>query len=88
MVGCKGQEGFILIQKVKEGRSVSVFKGGVLPKVGTEATLVEYIGFYDSPPQTDEGSPNLGPGFVVKVLEYSGNNNQVARIRIISDDLK
>lgn len=88
MVGCKDQEGFILTYKIKEGRSVSVFKGGALPKVGTEATLGEYIGFYTSPPEKDEGGPNLGPGFVVKILEYSGKNNQIARIRIISDDLK
>ena len=89
MVGCKGREGFILTYTLKEGRKQLAFRGSALPPAGSEATIAHFLSMSDSPPsRIEEGSYNLGPGFVVKVLEYVGTNKEVAHIKIISDDLE
>lgn len=89
MVGCKDLEGFIVTYTTKEGKKASVFKGSSSPPVGSEATLVSFVSMSNSPPSSaEEGSYNLGPGFVVKILGYVGKGKEIAHIKIINDDLK
>lgn len=88
MIGCKGREGFVMTYITKDGKRESIFRGAAKPAIGSRAELAKFVAMANAPPDIPgEGEYQLGPGFVVEVLEYL-RQGEIAHIKVIRDDLK
>jgi len=86
MLGCKDAVGYIPTRTSSDAPIHNIFSGGKLPKVGSTASVSEYVYLRVDPIDEPKGPYVLGPGAVVKVLEYlKTTTGNFAVVRVISD---
>lgn len=82
MVGCTNAVGYVPLEGAKDGKKQAIFSGKP-PKVGSIATLSEYVYLRVDPIDKPEGPLLLSPGTTVKVLEYLKTSQPFAVVRVV-----
>jgi hypothetical protein len=85
MTGCRNAVGYVPVAVTKDGKNVAMFSTKEKVKVGSTATMAEYVYLRPDPIDDPQGPFLLSPGTTVKILDYVKTSQLFAVVRVLKE---